>query len=393
MYKADNPFNPGAGLEPPYFAGRDAETGVFAHLLQRLKAGKVENVMVHGLRGVGKTVLWRRFSRMCGSDGFLPVTGMNYDSSRCDPALFIKSFRHGVESAVAAIKIEGVGEKIKSAGEYLKPKSIGIPGVISYEPLYDQRSSAPLDAEIKSCVTQGLERAQKNGIGGLVAMMDEFHTVKDVKANGWNVLGSLIAAFNELQQEGLHVSLVLCGLPPMVANVKNARSYSERMFGSMEVSNLGDDAAKNAIRKPLSHINKSFSDETISAIIHDTEGYPYFIQFFSSEIVERIDTRRVELEDYDKVRQSIIEKLDNSFFAQRIASVSDTQKKVLVEIASSKRDACFSTICKKMNVSKGAISGHLRRLEQKGIIYKQQRGLYRFAMPMFKKYILNSANR
>lgn len=391
--RGDNPFRPGSGLEPPYFAGRGAETGEFARLLRRLKAGKAENAVVCGLRGVGKTVLLRRFSRMCGSEGFLPVTGMNYDASRCDPTLFIKSFRHDVESAIATIKMEGVGGKIRSAGEYLKPKSIGVPGVISYEPSYDQVSSAPLDAEIKLCVTQGLEKVQKSGIGGLVAMMDEFHTVTDAEASGWNVLGSLIAAFNELQQEGLPVSLVLCGLPPMVANVKNARSYSERMFGSMEVSNLNADAAKNAILKPLSHINKSFSDETISAIIYDTEGYPYFIQFFSSEIIERIDARHVELGDYDKVRQSIIEKLGNSFFAQRIASLSDTQKRVLFEIASSKNDACFSTICKKMNMSKGAISGHLRRLDQKGIIYKQQRGLYRFAMPMFKKYILSSANR
>ena len=238
-----NPFRPGSGLEPPHFAGRGAETGEFAHLLRRLKAGKVENVMVCGLRGVGKTALLRAFSRMCGSEGFLPVI-CRHGSFRGEPAAFMETFRHGIEGAAAASGPKGPAEK-PSLPQSAEPGGVGVPGTTSCGPSYDR--SSPLDAQMESCVRQSLERAQKSGIAGIVAMMDEFRAVR---AGQSGVLGSLIGAFNGMQQEGLLVSLVLCGLPNVAAEAADARSYSERMFGYMEVSNLGADEAESAMLEP-----------------------------------------------------------------------------------------------------------------------------------------------
>ena len=214
-------------------------------------------------------------------------------------------------------------------------------------------------------------------------MMDEFHAVRDVESKNWRVAGSLIGAFNVLQQEGLPASLVLCGLPSVAPNAVSARSYSERMFGYMEVSSLSAGEAKSAIFEPLGRTDRSFSDETADAVVRDTGGHPYFLQFFASEILGRVDARHVRLEDYGRVRQSVVEKLGRDFFSQREAPVSGTRKKILVEIALAKGDARFSSICRKTGAGKGAVSGHLKRLEEKGAIYRHRRGLYRFAMPMF----------
>ena len=54
-----NPFRPGSGLQPPYLAGRDEELTRFPQMLQEIQEGQVRNLMVQGLRGVGKTVLLR----------------------------------------------------------------------------------------------------------------------------------------------------------------------------------------------------------------------------------------------------------------------------------------------------------------------------------------------
>ena len=240
---------------------------------------------------------------------------------------------------------------------------------------------------------QSLETAQKSGIAGIVAMMDEFHALGDAESKNWGVAGSLIGAFNVLQQEGLPASLVLCGLPSVASNAVNARSYSERMFGHVEVSNLSAGEAKSAILEPLGRTDRSFSDETADAVVRDTGGYPYFIQFFASEVLERADARRVRLEDYGRVRQSVVEKIGRDFFLQRAAPVSETRKGILVEMASAKGDARFSSICRKTGASKGAVSGHLKRLEEKGAIHRHRRGWYRFAMPMFGEYILGRAGK
>ena len=50
-----NPFRPGAGHMPPYLAGREPEIEEFKKLLNQEVI--LENMVLTGLRGVGKTVL------------------------------------------------------------------------------------------------------------------------------------------------------------------------------------------------------------------------------------------------------------------------------------------------------------------------------------------------
>src|SRR5258707_4402356 len=50
-----NPFRPGAGHMPLYLAGREKETGEFKKLLTQEII--LENLILTGLRGTGKTVL------------------------------------------------------------------------------------------------------------------------------------------------------------------------------------------------------------------------------------------------------------------------------------------------------------------------------------------------
>jgi hypothetical protein len=50
-----NPYRPGAGHMPPHLAGRHREYGEFDRLLAQDEI--LENMVLTGLRGVGKTVL------------------------------------------------------------------------------------------------------------------------------------------------------------------------------------------------------------------------------------------------------------------------------------------------------------------------------------------------
>ena len=49
-----NPFRPGAGHMPPYLAGRTAEMDEFKSFLGQTTV--IDNLILTGLRGVGKTV-------------------------------------------------------------------------------------------------------------------------------------------------------------------------------------------------------------------------------------------------------------------------------------------------------------------------------------------------
>lgn len=54
-----NPFKPGNGHMPPYLAGRSKETAEFRQLLDQEVI--LSNLVITGLRGIGKTVLLESF--------------------------------------------------------------------------------------------------------------------------------------------------------------------------------------------------------------------------------------------------------------------------------------------------------------------------------------------
>src|SRR6187431_2656425 len=66
-----NPFRPGAGHMPPYLAGRQKEKVEFARLLEQHVI--LENLVLTGLRGVGKTVLLDTLKPVAIQNGWLWV--------------------------------------------------------------------------------------------------------------------------------------------------------------------------------------------------------------------------------------------------------------------------------------------------------------------------------
>ena len=77
-----------------------------------------------------------------------------------------------------------------------------------------------------------------------------------------------------------------------------------------------------AISEPIRDTPWKFSKALISAILEDSCGYPYFIQFISKHIIDLTDKNDITVDDYMDVRDSIMRKLGDGFFAQRIESLS-----------------------------------------------------------------------
>lgn len=65
----ENPFRPGAGQTPVYLAGREDEQQQFRNLLAQNPV--LQNCILTGLRGVGKTVLLETFKPIAQSQGWL----------------------------------------------------------------------------------------------------------------------------------------------------------------------------------------------------------------------------------------------------------------------------------------------------------------------------------
>jgi hypothetical protein len=77
----------------------------------------------------------------------------------------------------------------------------------------------------------------------------------------------------------------------MRMHLKEAKTYTERMFESKEVGNLSEDEGKAAISNTLKNSEYEFDSDLVDRMVAETRGYPYFIQFYGYFTIEHANKR------------------------------------------------------------------------------------------------------
>jgi hypothetical protein len=231
---------------------------------------------------------------------------------------------------------------------------------------------------------------RKAGKTGVVFLYDEFHNVRDKSDSKSYPLASLLGAMAYAQRNGCRYYMVLSGLPLIKITLKEAKTYVERMFSFKETGSLSPAEAKEVIEKTLKGSGYSFGSKLIDAIVRDTRGYPYFIQFYGYFLIENASKSSLTLADFNKIRTSLLKELDISFFEDRFNLASDKEKKILVAMANVMEDdvAAALSIRKHAKVSHPTLMELLKRLQDKGLVYWASRGKYGFSIPLLKEYLL-----
>ncbi len=87
-------------------------------------------------------------------------------------------------------------------------------------------------------------------------------------------LRALIVAFHRVSQGGLPVVLFGAGLPQVAGLAGDARSYAERLFDFPPVGALSNDAAAEAVARPLSEEGVGIARDALARIVALTRGDP-----------------------------------------------------------------------------------------------------------------------
>src|SRR5437868_11329784 len=107
-----NPFRPGAGHQPPYLAGRDEERKIFEQLLTQDVI--LSNLVLTGLRGVGKTVLIDTFKPLAIAHGWLWVgTDLSEAASLSEDQLALRLL---TDLAVVTSNVVVEGQNVEAIG-------------------------------------------------------------------------------------------------------------------------------------------------------------------------------------------------------------------------------------------------------------------------------------
>ncbi|MEZ5014040.1 MAG: hypothetical protein R2794_07085 [Chitinophagales bacterium] len=388
-----NPFRPGAGQIPPFLAGRQTEQEQFRELLTQSPI--LKNLILTGLRGVGKTVLLESLKPIAYQLGwFWAGTDMSESASINEEAFAIRLITDlATITSPFAISVE----KARAIGFNRPTEQEEIP--VNYSLLTQIYNAVPglVSDKLKS-VLEFVWSNVNQRVKGIVLAYDEAQNLKDKATDREYPLSVLLEIIQYLQRKEIPYLLVLTGLPTLFPDLVEARTYTERMFHIIELDKLTREESREAIMKPIiaDKCPVSFSEYAINTIIEVSGGYPYFIQFFCKEAFDSyLQQKAVGIDEPVTTADDIIKKLDSDFYSGRWSLITDRQRellKIIAQLPNSNDEFTVKEIATKSTeledpFKSNYINSLLAKLIYAGLIYKNRHGKYSFAVPMLGDYI------
>jgi len=378
----DNPFRPGNGIIPPYLAGREKGTLWFENSLESALS-LPQNLVLSGIRGTGKTVLLRKFEEICTKKKWLFVR-REFNSKLNQEGEFLNAL---LTDIITKTKGVSLAKRLKKPViGFKKDNTDNTEEDIIY--ILTQKYKGPLGDKLEAILEDVYEPISKAEYNGLVLLYDEFHFIEDGKIGNNFPLSLLLESFSHAQQKGLMYYLVLSGLPPLFPNMVKSKTYAERMFSVKNIGNLSREASQKAIRLPLKESKITFTDELINTIVKETQGYPYFLQFYPYYLIQNIPKKKIGLIEFNEMYPLILKELDGSFFSGRFNRASDGEQKILFEMAKLAPEIRFSELREKTKIDKNYLNQIMISLIEKRLIFRIGRGKYNFTLPLFEKFLL-----
>jgi len=383
---------------PPFLAGRDNETKQFLTLLDQTTI--LSNLVLTGLRGVGKTVLLETFKPLAVQKKWLWVgTDFSESASVSEDTL--------AQRLLADLSVSTSGIKIKRP-----TKEVGFftqaafqEKAITHNLLVELYRMAPglIADKIKGILEFVWSCVSECGVQGVVFAYDETQTMSDHADKEQYPLSVLLDVFQSIQKKGIPFMLTLAGLPTLFPKLVATRTFSERMFNIMTLPKLNMEDSRKAITVPIANAKAkgkcpiAFDERSISLIHSTSGGYPYFIQFICRELFDIfLQQIAVAGKTSSVPMKEIVQKLDKNFFSGRWAKATDRQRELLSIVATLDNGDEEFTVQEIVVASKqmaspfgsSHVSQMLLALSEAGLVYKNRHGKYAFAVPLLGQFIL-----
>ncbi|GAA4622425.1 ATP-binding protein [Cellulomonas oligotrophica] len=369
--------------------GRGSEIESARVLAARTRNGLTgRSLMLHGVRGVGKTVLLRALQHELDRRGWLTVA---VEAQR-DPdarALARQQLERGLLAGARrlASRSERLSDTLASALSTLTSFSLSVGAGVTLganlQPARGRADTGVLELDLVELV-EDLAPALRDAGTGLAVFVDE---IQDLEAS---TLTALLAVQHQAAQQGWPFSVFGAGLPSVPAVLSEARSYAERQFEYRSIDRLGADDATEAFAGPARTAGASFTPEALTLLVDASGGYPYFVQELGFQAWQLAPGPDLITDDDARLAASAgIDALDAGFFRARWERATRAEQRFMRAMAAD-HDApsLLTDLVERLRKRKPSdLSVARRDLISKGLIYASARAELAFTAPHMASYI------
>jgi len=378
-----NPFAPGAGSRPPELAGRDAVLESARVACGRALLGRnARSMMLLGLRGTGKTVLLNEIRRLAEGGGYF-ASKIEAPEHESLARLLYPEMRKVLRalSGIEAAKHLAM-RALRGLRGFAAIFKIDIGGAeIGIEPEPGLADSGDIQFDLPDLFTAIGTAAQAGGKGWIL-LIDEVQYLSEPD------LSALIVAIHRISQEGLPVLMVGAGLPQIARLAGEAKSYSERLFLYPGIGALDQAAAGQAVKKPIIEEGASIAPDALAEIVNRTQGYPFFLQEWSSTVWNNSDGPEITRQDVEDAYTETLASLDDGFFRVRIDRLTPKEIEFVKAMASlGNGPYAMSDIARVLGKKLSSLGPVRANTISKGMVYSTDHGYLDFTVPLFAEFM------
>src|SRR5690349_20556969 len=195
-----NPYRPGAGHMPPYLAGREGEYEEFDRLLEQEEI--LENLVLTGLRGVGKTVLLETFKPRAIKAGWLWAAADLSESASISETALAQRLLADLALISSSATVANP-QPSQGVGFAAPPVPAEVP--LSHEVLVEVYNGTPgLTADkIKATLEFAWEQLRDQEQHRVIFAYDEAQNLSDHASKDQFPLSVLLDVFQSIQKKGI----------------------------------------------------------------------------------------------------------------------------------------------------------------------------------------------
>ncbi|WP_274644372.1 ATP-binding protein [Pseudomonas serbica] len=380
-----NPFTPGAGMEPPKLAGRDAVLDAADVALHRTKLGKHANTqMLVGMRGVGKTTLLNRIRRLANDIGYIAEQVELREGDDLDQLLIPVLRSILLQLKQRHPSSERVNEALRVLRSFIGDDVVTPSGIdisLCIEPEDGVADSGMLDFDVRQLMI-AIGTAAREVSTPVVILFDELHHLRKEH------LTALLYAIHALQQIRVPVIIIGAGLPQLPNLVDEAADRDARNIDLHHLEALSRTDVWTAIKHPIGQLGRTISDEALWAIEDLSCGIPYLLQAIAYHTWNSAKAYDITEQDVKDSIDLTLRRLDQTFYRvyfERTAPVEQEYLRSLANMpAGSQRSADVAKAMKRTVTSVGPVRDTLIK---KGLIYSPEYGFVAFTAPLFADFM------
>lgn len=357
----ENPFNPSFGIKPSVLLNRSQLMDQLVHDIKALNT-PYRTTLIYGNRGVGKTV----FMNGVGNQ-------INQDPNWMTVHLII-----GNEMAahLAALLYQKAASPLQKLLRQIDGVQFSVGGVT-----FKSSSNQPGSADYQFLLTEMLN-ILKSHHQHLLVMIDEASDVPGMV--------ELASIYQVLISEELPISIIMTGLPKNVQELQNNHVLTFLLrSGRINLSPLNFFDIRGQYDKQLKRRDPKIQPSVVRRAAKLVDGYAYAFQLLGY-LLWRSEDKHITDQTIDDILPEYQAQLSRNAYSKMIEELSPVDQRFVVVMANAPHEPVSTKyIGAKLQQKPGYIGVYRRRLIDRQIIASAGYGQVKFALPLFKQFMID----